>query len=97
MPKFKAIKTSKIQSALQDFPKEFMNQLRIILPFVQRYGFLQETLSCGKSSKYAQNQKVSGSRFEQLIPHTSQTILRSSNTNFGVKVTKAFLSAEDLL
>ena len=39
------------------------------------------------------HQKVLGSRSENLIPQTSQTFLRSSDTDFVEKVTKAFLSA----
>ena len=35
-----------------------------------------------------------GSRSENLIPQTSQTFLRSSDTDFVEKVTKAFLSAD---
>ena len=38
-------------------------------------------------------QKALGSRSENLIPQTSQTFLRSSDTDFVEKVTKAFLSA----
>ena len=37
---------------------------------------------------------VLDSRSEQLIPHTSQTFLKSSDTNFVENVTKAFLSAD---
>ena len=40
------------------------------------------------------HQKALGSRSENLIPQTSQTFLRSSDTNFVEKVTKAFLSAD---
>ena len=40
------------------------------------------------------HQKPFDSRSEELIPHTSQTLLRSSGTDFVKKVTKAFLSAD---
>ena len=43
------------------------------------------------TSKY---QNALGSRSENLIPQTLQTLLRSSDTNFVEKVTKAFLSAD---
>ena len=45
----------------------------------------------------SKHQKAFGSRPENLIPHTSQTFLRSSDTDFVKKVTKAFLSADILL
>ena len=35
-----------------------------------------------------------GTRLEMLSPHVLQTFLRSSNTDFVEKVTKAFLSAD---
>ena len=38
--------------------------------------------------------KALGSRSEDLIPQSSQTFLRSSDTDFVKKVTKAFLSAD---
>ena len=40
------------------------------------------------------HQKALGSRSENLIHQTSQTFLRSSDTDFVEKVTKAFLSAD---
>ena len=42
----------------------------------------------------SKHQKALGSRSEDLIPQTSQTFLRSSDTDFVEKVTKAFLSAD---
>ena len=42
----------------------------------------------------SKHQKALDSRSENLIPQTSQTFLRSSDTNFVEKVTKAFLSAD---
>ena len=42
----------------------------------------------------SKHQKALGSRFENLIPQTSQKFSRSSYTNFIEKVTKAFLSAD---
>ena len=42
----------------------------------------------------SKHQKALGSRSENLIPQTSQTYLRSSDTNFIKKVTKTFLSAD---
>ena len=42
----------------------------------------------------SKHQKTLVSRSENLIPQTSQTCLRSSDTDFVEKVTKAFLSAD---
>ena len=42
----------------------------------------------------SKHQKASGSRSKNLIRLTSQTFLRSSDTDFVEKVTKAFLSAD---
>ena len=39
-------------------------------------------------------QKALGSRSENLIPQTLKTFLRSSDTDFVKKITKAFLSAD---
>ena len=56
-------------------------------------------VSCNKRFlvDYHQNtskhQKALGSRSENLIPQTSQTFLRSSDTDFVEKATKAFLPA----
>ena len=45
----------------------------------------------------SKHQKALGSRSENLILQTSQTFLKSSDTDFVEKVTKAFLSADILL
>ena len=42
----------------------------------------------------SKHQKASGSRSENLIAQISQTFLRSSDTDFAKKVTKAFLSVD---
>ena len=42
----------------------------------------------------SKHQKALGSRSENLIPQTSQTLLRSRDTDFVEKVTKAFWSAD---
>ena len=42
----------------------------------------------------SKHQKALGSRSENLIPQTSQTFLRSSDTDFVEKVTEAFLSTD---
>ena len=42
----------------------------------------------------SKHEKALGSRSENLIPQTSQTLLRNSDTDFVEKLTKAFLSAD---
>ena len=42
----------------------------------------------------SKHQKVLGSRSEDLISQTSQTFLRSRDTDFVERVTKAFFSAD---
>ena len=60
-------------------------------------------VSCNKSflvdshQNTSKHQKALGSRYEDLIPQTLQTFLRSSNFDFIEKVTKGFLSADILL
>ena len=96
IPKVKATKTSQRQSVLQDFSEEFMkshnNELYCNL--------CRSTISCNKRflveshQNTCKHQKALGCRSELLIPHTLQTFLRSSNTDFAENVTKAFLSAD---
>ena len=55
---------------------------------------MQQTLRVDSHRNTSKHQKALGSRFENLNLQTSQTFLRSSETNFVEKVTKAFLSAD---
>ena len=97
MPEVKStIYAYKIQSIVKEFPDEFMESFNNQL----YYNLCNCAVSCNKrfladchrnTSKY---QKALGSRSENLIPQTSQTFLRSSDTDFVEKVTKAFLSAD---
>ena len=100
MPKVaKTTYAYKIQSVVNEFSDEFMESINNRL-----YCNLRNcAVSCNKrflvdshrnTSKY---QKALGSGSENLIPQTSQTFLRSSDTDFVEMVTKAFLSAEILL
>ena len=99
MPKVKTTYAHKIQSIVKEFPNEFMESINN-----QLYCNLCNcAVSCNKrflvdshrnTSKY---QKALGSRSENLIPQTLQTFLRSSDTDFVEKVTKAFLSADSPL
>ena len=95
MPKGKASNTSKIKSVLHDFPGEFVQN-----PNNELYCNLCNcVVSCTKRflvdshRKTFKHQKAL-SRSELQMPQTSQTFLRSSDSDFVEKVTKAFLSAD---
>ena len=83
MPKAKNTYTYKIQSIVKEFPDEF-----------------NCAVSCNKRflvdshRNTSKHQKALGSRSEDLIPQTLQTFLKSSDTDFVEKVTKAFLSPD---
>ena len=68
-----------------------------------RRNFCNCAVSCNKRFLFdshrntSKHQQALGSRSEDLIPQTSQTFLRSSDTDFVEKLTKAFLSADILL
>ena len=96
MPKIKVTDACKIQSIVKEFPDEFMESINN-----QLYCNLCNcAVSCNKRflvdshQNTSKHQKALNSRSENLIPQTWQTFLRSSNTNFVEKVTKAFLSAD---
>ena len=93
--KVKAIKTSKIQSVLHGFPKEFMKS-----PNNETYCNLCScTVPCndhflvGSYQNTPKHQKVLASRSEPLISSTLPTFF-SSNIDFVEKVIKAYLSAD---
>ena len=97
MPKVKTTYPYKIQSIVKEFPDEFVmesinNQLYCNL--------CNCAVSCDKCfpvdshPNTSKCQKALGSRSESLITQTSQTFLRSSDTDFVEKVTKAYLSAD---
>ena len=96
MPKVKTIYAYKIQSIVKEFPDEFMESINNPL----YCNLCNCAVSCNKrflvdSHRYtSKHQKALGSRSENLIPQSSQTFLRSSDTDFVEKVTKAFLSAD---
>ena len=60
--------------------------------FLAANAFLLILIEISRNIKKRQNNKS-----ENLIPQTSQTFLRSSDTDFVEKVTEAFLSADILL
>ena len=95
MPKVKTTYAYQIQSIVKEFPDEFMESFNN-----QLYCNLCNcVVSCNNAflliliENTSKHQKALGSRSENLIPQTSQTFLRSSDTDFVEKVTKAFLSA----
>ena len=96
LEKVKTTYAYKIQSILYEFPDEFMKSINN-----QLYSNLCNcTVSCNKRffvdshRNTLKHQKALGSRSENLISQTSQTFLRSSDTDFVEKVTTAFLSAD---
>ena len=95
MPKVKTNYACKIQSIVKEFPDEFMESIN------QLYCNLCNcAVSCNKRflvdshRNTSKHQKALGSRSENLIPQTSQTFFRSSDTDFVEEVTKAFLFAD---
>ena len=96
MLKVKTAYAYKIQSIVKEFPDKFMESINY-----QLYCNLCNcAVSCNKRflvdshRNVSKHKKALGSRSENLIPQTSQTFSRSSDTDFVEKVTKAFLSAD---
>ena len=96
MPKVKTTYAYKIQSIVKEFPDQYMERINN-----QLYCNLCNcAVSCNKRflvdshRNTSKHQKVFGSRSENLNSQTSQTFLRSSDTDFVEKITKAFLSAD---
>ena len=96
MSKVKTTHAYKIQSIVKEFPDEFMESINNQLCC----NLCNCAVSCNKRFRIdshrntSKHQKALGSRSENLIPQTSQTILRSSDTDFVEKITKVFLSAD---
>ena len=93
MPKVKTAYEYRIQSIVKISPDEFMKSINN-----QLYCNLCScAVSCNirflvdSHRNTSKHQKALSSRSENLIPQTSQTFLRSSDTAFVEKVTKAFL------
>jgi len=91
MPRVKACNASKIKSVLHDFPGEFTKT-----PNNELYCNLGNfVVSCEKRFLVDSHRKTSKhqkalSRSELQMPQSSQTFLRSINSDFVEKVTKAF-------
>ncbi len=94
MPRVKACYESKIKSVLHDFPGKFTKTPNNELYF----NLCNCVVSCDKPflvdshPKTSKHQKALN-RSELQMPQSSQTFLRSSNSDFVEKVTKALLSA----
>ena len=96
MPKVKTTYAYKIQSIVKEFSDEFIASINN-----QFYcNLFNCAVSCNKRflvdshRNTSKQQKALGGRSENLVPQTSQTFLRSSDTDFVEKVTKAFLSGD---
>ena len=92
MAKIKPTKASKIQFVFKTSPQNLWkvpsaNNISICaaLRFLATNAFLLKVIKIRPNTK-----RTIGSRSKLLIPHTSQTFLRSNNTNFVEKVTKDF-------
>ena len=92
MPKIETTYAYKIQSIVKEFLDDFMESIDN-----QLYCNLCNcAVSCNKRflvnshRNTSKHQKALGSRSENLIPQTSQTSLRSSDSDFVEKVAKHF-------
>ena len=99
MPKAKTTYAFKIQSIVNKLLDKFLESINNQL----YYNLCNCAVSCNKCflvdshRNTSKHQKALDSRFENLIPQTSQMFLRSSDTDFVEKVTNAFLFADILL
>ena len=89
MSKVKATKTSKMPSVLQDFPEDF-----VLSPNYKLYDNMCScSFSCIKHClveshrNTSKHQKALDRKSYLLIPHTSQTFLRSRYTDFVERIT----------
>ena len=96
MPKVKTTYAYKIQSIVKKFSDEFMENInnQFYCNFCNCAIFRNKRFLVNSYRNTSKHQKALSSRSENLIPQTSQTFLRSSDTDFVEKVTKAFLSAD---
>ena len=95
MPKVKTTYAYKIQSIVKEFPDEFMKSInnQLYCSLCNCAVFCKKRFVVDSHRNTLENQKVLGSRSENPIAQTLQTFLRSNDTDFVEKVTKAFLSA----
>ena len=92
MPKVKTTYANKIQSIVKEFSDEFMQSINNEL----YCNLCNCAVSCNKHflvdsrRNTSKHQKALGCRSEDLMPQTSQSFLRSGDTDFVRKVPKAF-------
>ena len=96
MPKVKTAYAYKIQFIVRKFPDEFMQSIsnELYCNLCNCAVSWNKRFLADSHRNTSKHQKAFGSRFEHLIPQTSQTFVRSSDTDFVKKVIKAFLSAD---
>ena len=99
MQKVKTTYAYKIQSIVKEFPNKFMETIsnQLYCKLCNCAFFCYERFLVDSHQNTLKHQKALGSKSENLIPQTSQTFLRSCDTDFVEKVIKAFLSADNLL
>ena len=95
MPKVKTTYAYKIQFIVKKFPDEFKQIINneLYLNLCNCAVSWNKRFLVDLHRNTSKHQKGLGSRSEDLFPQTSQTFLRSSDTDFVEKVTKAFLYA----
>ena len=96
MPKVKTTCAYKIQSIVKEFPDEFTESInnQLYCDLCQCAVSCNQRFLVDSHRNTSKHKNALGSRSENLIPLTLQTFLRSSDTDFVEKVTKAFLSVD---
>ena len=96
MPKVETTYAYNIQFIVKEFPDEFMESINN-----QLYCNLCNcAVSCNKRflvdshRNTSKHQNALGNRTENLLPHSSQTFSRSSDTEFVEKATNTFLCSD---
>ena len=95
MPKVKTTYAYETQSIVKEFPDKFMESIsnQLYCNLFNCAIFCNKRFLIDSHRNTVKHQTALGSRSENLIPKTSYTFLRSNDTDFVEKVTKAFLSA----
>ena len=92
MPKVKTTYAYKIQSIVKEFPDEFVESInnQLYCNLCNCAVFRNKRFLVDSHQNMSKHHKALDNRSENFIPHTLQTILRSSDTDFVEKVTKVF-------
>ena len=87
MPKVKTTYAYKIQSILKEFPDECMESInnRLYCNLCNCVVYCNKRFLVDFHRNMSKHQTALGNKSEDLIPQTSQTFLRSSDTDFVEK------------